>query len=321
MRSTRFLRTFTLALSALLVLGLGAQAQSFPTGPIRLIVNFNPGGTTDLAARIIAEMAEERFGVPVVVENRAGAGGSLGVGSVSRSDPDGYTVGTITASPVTTLPYTQDMGFHPIDDLTYLVQFATTYHPIAVRADAPWETYEEFIAHAREYPGAVRYATAGTLNQPHLAMEQVAMAEDVVLTFVPFSEGGAAAMVALLGGHIDATVVSDYFGPLEAGQVRLLAETGDVPIVGHEDVPTFPELGYDFFGVALVGLVAPAGLPDDVAARLEEVFTDVVTDPEFQRRLADIGVQSTYKDGADFTAFARTAYENTGAVLQTLEAE
>ena len=321
MRPTRFTVTLAAMLSGLLILGLGAQAQSFPTGPIRLVVNFNPGGTTDLAARIIADMAEERFGVPVVVENRSGAGGSLGVGSVSRSNRDGYTVGTITASPVTTLPYTQDMGFHPIDDLTYLVQFATTYHPIAVRADAPWDTYQEFIEHARQNPGAIRYATAGTLNQPHLAMEQVAMAEDVTMIFVPFAEGGAAAMVALLGGHIDATIVSDFFGPLEAGQIKLLAETGDVSISGREDVPTFPELGYDFFGVALVGLIAPSGLPDDVAAILEEVFTDVVNDPEFQRRLADIGVQATFKNAADFTDFARTAYENTGTVLQALEAQ
>jgi len=312
-------KSLVMATAAALLAG-PASADEYPSRPIHLIVNFNPGGTTDLSARILGDKLSEKLKVPVTVENRGGGGGSTGVRVVATSDPDGYTIGTITGSPVTTLYYTQKgMGFHPLNDLTYLVQYATAHHPISVRADSPFKTFADLLDYARKNPGKLRYATAGALNQAHLAMEQLAMHEKIRMTFVPYSEGGSAAMTALLGGHIDMVVVSDYASPLKARKIRLLAETGDTPITGHQEVPTFKSLGYDFGSVALVGIVAPKGLPGAERAILEKALGEVVRDPDFVEKLTKLSMISSPKASGDFTAYATRAFKSTGEILKAIQ--
>ncbi|MEA4846318.1 MAG: tripartite tricarboxylate transporter substrate binding protein [Clostridiaceae bacterium] len=328
--SRRKMIAFMLCLVMITILVLGCQntasapndnkaSTKYPTKPIHLYINFAAGGSTDMSARILASMLEPYLGVPVVVENKPGGGGSLGPSLIATAQPDGYTIGTITASPVTTLPYTEKLSFHPIDDLTYLCQYTTSHHPIAVSVDSPFNTLDDIIKYARENPKDFSYGTAGALTQANFAMLQLAQAEDVEFDSVPFAEGGSTAMMQMLGGHIDAVVVSDYGASLAAGQIKLIAETGDVKIKGYEDVPTLKELGYDFGSVALVGLVAPPDLPEDVLKTLETALEEVVKDPKFIEEVEKLSTTATYKNSAEFTDYARKAYENTGEMMELLK--
>jgi len=307
-----------LALLGGLLFATPVLAQDFPTRPIRIVVGFSAGGATDLTARILADMAQEHLGQPIIVENRTGGGGALAVAFVATSPADGYTLAAITASPVTLHPHVQELPYDPMTDLQYIVQVATYNHPISVRADAPWDTLEELLDYARENPGTLRHSTGGqVVQQPNIAVEQLRLAEGLSWITVPY-EGGAPAMTALLGGHVDFSSSAEYREPLRAGQIKLLAETGDAKIPDYEDIRTFPELGYDFNSVAFIGLAAPAGIPDDVLERLVDAFTQVVQDPEFAERAGRIGILQDYKTADDFATYIMAGYEATGIVLREL---
>jgi len=232
------------------------------------------------------------------VENRPGAGATLAAGQLARSRPDGYTLSLATTSPFAVAPHLQTVQYDPLKDFTFLLQYLVTPHPAYVTTQSPFRSWQEVIAHARANPGRLRWATAAPRGGPHIATEAAFRKEGVRTTFVPFS-GGSEAIAALLGGHIEMVVSSDYPPLLEAGQVRLLAEIGPDKVPGMENVPTFAELGYPLPLQVFFGLAGPAGLPTEVIGAWERAVQEVVATPAW------IELMQRYKATTSFLPHAR----------------
>lgn len=270
----------------------------YPSRPVTILVGFAPGGAGDVTTRFIADAVKEKLGVPVVVENRPGAGATLAAGQLARSRPDGYTLSLATTSPFAVAPHLQTVQYDPLKDFTFLLQYLVTPHPAYVTTQSPFRSWQEVIAHARANPGRLRWATAAPRGGPHIATEAAFRKEGVRTTFVPFS-GGSEAIAALLGGHIEMVVSSDYPPLLEAGQVRLLAEIGPDKVPGMENVPTFAELGYPLPLQVFFGLAGPAGLPTEVIGAWERAVQEVVATPAW------IELMQRYKATTSFLPHAR----------------
>lgn len=270
----------------------------YPSRPVTILVGFAPGGAGDVTTRFIADAVKEKLGVPVVVENRPGAGATLAAGQLARSRPDGYTLSLATTSPFAVAPHLQTVQYDPLKDFTFLLQYLVTPHPAYVTTQSPFRSWQEVIAHARANPGRLRWATAAPRGGPHIATEAAFRKEGVRMTFVPFS-GGSEAIAALLGGHIEMVVSSDYPPLLEAGQVRLLAEIGPDKVPGMENVPTFAELGYPLPLQVFFGLAGPAGLPTEVIGAWERAVQEVVATPAW------IELMQRYKATTSFLPHAR----------------
>ncbi len=223
---------------ALLVsVGLG-QAQEFPTRPVTLIVPFAAGGTTDIGLRALAAATEKHLGQSIVIENRTGAGGVLGpLQMATSSAPDGYTIAQI---PITVFryPFTRKTTFDPINDLSYIMSLSGYTFGVVVKKDAPWATFQDFLADAKANPGKISYGTPGAGTTLHLTMEQIAKERGIKWTHVPF-RGTSESTNALLGGHINAVADASGWAPLvESGQLRLLVIWTDKRSKSWPNVPT-----------------------------------------------------------------------------------
>jgi tripartite-type tricarboxylate transporter receptor subunit TctC len=200
----------------------GAQAQSFPSRPVTLIVPWPAGGTTDVGMRALASATEKHLGQSIVVENRPGGSGTLGPGQMAATaKPDGYIV---TQIPITIFrfPFMQKTSFDPATDFTYIIGVSGYTFGVVVRDDASWKTFQELVAAAKANPGKVNYGSPGTGTSLHIAMEQIAKQQGIKWTHIPF-KGNSEAMNALLGGHIDAVADSSGWAQLvNAGRLRLL---------------------------------------------------------------------------------------------------
>lgn len=278
------------------------RADGFPSQPIHLIVGFTPGAGTDLSARIYADALAERLGQTVVVENRPGATGSLAADHVARSAPDGYTWHWVEGSAVTIQPILKDdLPFAP-EDFTYIGKFAETGMSYVISATVPAATFEEFVAHARENPGRIRYGTPGAGGSVHLATELMAMNVGIEMTHVPYG-GVSAALADLLGGHLELALAtpSAIAAHRESDQVRILGLSSSQRHASIPDVPTIAELGFPSATVtAWYGLVGPVGLPDEVVETMLRLFEEISADPEVAARVEAINLQLVGLAGADF---------------------
>jgi len=292
------------------------SAEKYPSKPIHLYCNYGAGGTGDLSTRIIAESMEKILGVPVIVEDKPGGGGTLGPSLIAAAKPDGYLIGLITGSPSTTLPYLAELTYNPAKSFEFIGQYCVGHHPIAVNVDSPWYTVKDIINYARENPGKFKYATAGAWNQAHVAVFQLALTEGVEFKFIPFSKGGATAMMQLLGGHLDAVCVSDFAAPARAGKIRLIFETGPVEILGFEDVPTLRELGYKFNSIAPMGLIAPAGTPKEIISTLTSALEETLKNPQVVNEIKGLNLTPMFLNSSDYGNLVREAYLNTGEILK-----
>ena len=286
-----------LAGAAMMLTAAGALAE-YPDKTITMVVPYAPGGGGDTFTRAIAEEAKEIFGVNILVENRTGAGATIGVGSVARSAPDGYTIGFVSTSPVVLAPNFSNVPYDPSTDLTYLAQFIVSPHPFMVRADSQWQTFDEVLAWAKANPGKLRWSTAGPRGAPHIATEAAFRKEGIDAVFVPM-KGSSEVLAGLLGDTLDAGVISDYAVPMEAGQIRVLAEIGPRPIPGL-DVPTYKDKGYPMTPTIFFGLAGPAGLPDEVVAKWNDAMAKIVQTERFKETAKRLGGQISFLPHAEF---------------------
>jgi len=291
-------------LAALVGLISPASAQTYPTRPVTIVVPYGPGGNGDLTARMIAELAKEAWNQSVVVENRPGAGGSIGIGQVARAAPDGYTIAFISTSPIVVAPHLGRLPYDPLKDLVYLGQVAINHQPIVVRADSPFRSLADILAFARANPGKLRWSAAAIRGGPHIATEAMFRAESVQTTYVPFG-GGAEAMTALLAGNIEAAVIADYTQALAARQVRLIAESGPVRIASQPDVPTYRDLGYSLAPAVFIGFAGPANLPREVVARWDAMLAAAVRSPRYTELMKRLGSVVVYRDSGAFDRAVR----------------
>jgi tripartite-type tricarboxylate transporter receptor subunit TctC len=285
-----------------------AWAQSnWPDKPITMVVPFPPGGVADTVARPVADALSRELKQPVVIENKPGAGGALGMGTVARAAPDGYTI-LMTLSSISILPEADKLlGRKPAYQLNQfkpIARFTADPTVFVVRADAPWKTLKDFIDDAKKKPGAYNYGSSGNYGTMHVPMEMLKAEAGFRMTHIPFT-GAGPAVVALLGGQVDAvasgpaTVVQQ----INAGKLRALAHWGDRPLAALPGVPSLKELGYPAQFAQWSALFVPAGTPDDIVQRLRGAAQKVAADPTVQQTINRAGSPLDYLDAPAFQAY------------------
>lgn len=284
MRIVRWMLMVLALSSALLSTPMPAAAQSYPSRPIMMVVPFPPGGSVDSVARRISQTLASILGQPVLVENRAGAGGTIGAGFVAKAAPDGYTLMFATSSALAVSPALyKNLTYDPLKSFEPVVEITRGPFVLSVRNDLPVSTAAQFVALAKKEPGKLQYGSAGQGSAHHLAMETLKQATQIDVLHVPY-KGGAPAWVALMGGEIDA-LFDSMPGPLMyPGRIKPLAVTGPKRLSRLPDVPTFAEQGIaGVDSVFFFGIVAPAGTPADIVMRLNQATHQALAEPEVRQ--------------------------------------
>ena len=317
-------RSFAALAIALLACALPAHAQQdYPNRTIAMVVPFPPGGVADITARPLAEAMTRILKQSVIVENKPGAGGGLGMQYVARAKPDGYTV-LLALSSISIIPEADKvLGREPMFQLNQLVPIARfTADPtvLAVRADSPYKSVADLVAAAKKSPGSIPYGSSGNYGTMHVPMEMLDEAAGVKMLHIPFT-GAGPAVVALLGGQVDAlsTGPSTVMGQARSGKIRVLAtwgEGGRHP--AFPDVPTLKELGYDVQFSQWTGLFVPAGTPEPVIEKLRAAARAAVEDPTFKNALAKVETPIQYLDQPQFRAFWDADARKLAAVVQKI---
>ena len=308
---------------SLIILIAGAStavhAQSYPSKPIRMIVPFTPGGSTDVIARVIAQKIGETMGVQVIIDNRPGAGGNIGVELTAKSPPDGYTlvmghIGTMAVNPTLykRLPY------DPLRDFAPVALVALVPNLLAVHPALPVKNVKELIALARANPGKLNYGSSGAGGTPYLAVEYFKLAAKLDITHVPYK--GAAPMAAdLAGGQVEMTItgIPSLLPFVKANRVRVLAVTTAQRIAFMPQVPTVAEAALPGFeAISWYGVLAPIATPKDIVARLNSEIVKAVANPDTAERLAAEGANPSAGTPEQFGNFIRSEIVRWGKVIK-----
>ena len=305
-------RSITAALAALAILGAGtASAQDYPSKPVRIITGFAAGGIGDLGARLLAEHITRPPGQLAVVENRTGAGGTIGIDAVAKSAPDGHTLGLILNGNVAINPFVQkSMPFDALKDLIPVAAIGDAPQIIALSTEVPAKTFKEFQAMAKAKPKTFTYGSAGVGSLPHLAAANFAHMAGLDLLHVPY-RGNAPATVDLLAGriHLLSASIGTFRAGIEAGKIRiLLAATKDrLPYL--PDVPTSAEAGLPGYLMSVwIAVVAPAGTPAPVVARIHALTQGMMKEEQAKKAMAAAGLELMNMTQPEFAAFVRQEY-------------
>jgi tripartite-type tricarboxylate transporter receptor subunit TctC len=292
----------------LALLACGAQAQDYPTRPITMIVPFPPGGIADINGRPLAASMEKTLGQPVVIVNRTGAGGAIGMTAAARAAPDGYTI-LMALSSISIFPVSDPLEGRPapyqISDFMPIALVTADPTVLVVRADSPHRTVQDFVAAAKANPGKINYSSSGIFGTLHVAMEMFAGAAGIELFHVPY-QGGGPAVTALLGGQVEALASGPAaaVGQIKGGKMRALAGWGAKRLDLMPELPTFLELGYkDVEFYIWSAVVAPAAIPPNVQHRLRAAVRAAVADPLFTGAMAKVSTPISYLDAPEFKDF------------------
>ncbi|MCE9638776.1 MAG: tripartite tricarboxylate transporter substrate binding protein [Betaproteobacteria bacterium] len=285
-----------------------AGAQSYPTKPIRLLVPFPPGAGADVVARTLAQKVTEGLGVQVIVDNRGGAGGTLGAAIASRAAPDGYTLmmGSI-ASLGTAQGLFKDLPYDPLRDFTPVTLAARSPSGFLTSLNLPAKSVKEVIALAKGQPGKLNYSSSGGGSPSHLGMELFKGMAGVSLVHIPY-RGPAEALNALVMNEAQVEIQSMLSATpfIQGGRLRLLATTGVKRMTEYPDVPTVAEAAVPGYAVyTWFGVVAPAGVPKPILARLHTALVQALTSPEMRKQFANQGAEVVANTPAEFNAFLR----------------
>ncbi len=280
-----------------------AIADSYPNKPINLYVPYSGGGTTDVTARLLVNIAQKDFATPLVVSNKTGGGSAVMHELIAQAKPDGYTLGILVTAGLTRIPLLRKVNYDPMTDFTPIMLYGLYQHGLVVSADSPWQTFEEFIAYAKENPGKVTYSTAGAGSGQHLVMEYLASKEGIKWTHIPY-KGGVNAVTACLGGHVTASSQATEWKPyVQSGQMRLLAVYGVERNPSFPEVRTLKEIGYDYALVSGMGIVGPKGMPEAVVKKIEDAFHKAAHDEGFLKTMKKMDLLSYQLDRAELAAF------------------
>jgi len=283
-----------------------AMAQ-YPSKPITMIVPFPPGGVADTVARPVAEALSRELKQPVVIENKAGAGGGVGMGLAARAAPDGYTV-LLALSSISILPEADKLfGRKPaftLDQLKPIARFTADPTVLVVRSDAPWKTFAEFVADAGRRPGAYNYGSSGNYGTMHVPMEMLKATAGFRMVHIPYT-GAGPAVVALLGGQVDAVASgpSTVAQHVKSGRLRALAHWGDKPLLSLPEVPSLTSLGAPVKFAQWSGLFVPAGASAEVLQRLRAAARAAAADAQVQQVIRTAGSPVEYLDAPEFQIY------------------
>jgi len=300
----------TYALTAVLALAAGpAMAQGFPVKPVQLMVAYPAGGSTDVAARIVAAIAEKALGQTIVVVNKGGAGGQVGWTDMSRQKADGYFVGFINLPALNTVILDPDRkAAFNADAFIPVINQVLDPGIIWVKADSPHKSLKDLVDAARRTPNKISAGTTGILSDDHLAILMVEEAAPGAIFRIVHFEGGAPQMTAVLGGHVDVAFdnVGTVFRRIRSGEVRALAVMDTQRSRFLPEVPITPELGYPtVISSSTRGIAAPKGTPEPVVKRLQEVFKKAMEDPEHVKKMEDAGLALRIMVGEEYARYYR----------------
>lgn len=312
-------RRALLAASGTLLAAPAVAQSGFPNRPIRLIVPWPPGGSTDGQFRALADVATRVMRQPVVIENRAGAAGTLGAQSMAQeARGDGYLVGQL---PITVFRYPlmqSRPAWDPMRDFTYIIHLTGYLFGVVVRADSPWQTWEQFLDHAKANPGKVAYGSPGVGSSLHITMERIAADKGIEFLHVPF-RGGADNAQALLGGQTQAMADSTAWAPLvDGGQFRLLVTWGPERAKRYPNVRTLRETGIDLVSASPYGVGGPKNMDPGVVRALHDGFKEALHDPAHLAVLERFDMPVIYMNGDDYRASVQRIIEEEGALIRRL---
>ena len=306
-------------LLACLPLAAAAQAGSFPDKPIRIVVPFPPGGATDAAARLVAVKMGEHWGQPVVVDNRAGAGGNVGSDIVAKAPADGYTLvmGVTGSHAINTSLYSK-MPYDPVADFVAISQVAVVPNVLVVHPSVPAKNLAELVALAKKEPGKLNYASLGNGTAAHLGMEMLKSEAGVDIAHVPY-KGSAPAVSDLLAGQVQMMVdgLPSALPHVKAGKLRAIALTSLRRAPSLPDLPTIAETYPGFYADAWSGLFAPKGTPQPVVDKLSAEVQRILKLPDVREKLTALGAEPVGSTQADFAAHVRREIDKWAKVVKT----
>lgn len=306
------------ALAATTMLGGAAFAQDYPTKPITLIVPWTAGGSTDISMRAIAEAASKHLGQPIIVDNKAGGGGTVGPATMAAvSKPDGYT---ISQMPITVfrMPLMQKASYNPDTDFSYIVHLTGYTFGVTAHADSDFKTWQDVVDFAKKNPGKITYATPGSGTSLHVGMEQISALAGIKLTQVPF-KGTAETNAAVLGKHTTLQADSTGWRPLvDAGKLRLLMVWTGGRSPFYPDVPTLKELGYPLVYDSPFGIAGPKGIDPKIVAKLHDAFKKAIEEPAVIATMAKYDMVANYKSTEDYVKFVKEVTESERKVIEAI---
>ena len=302
---------------------VGVRAQdAYPSKPVTMLVPFPPGGVADTVGRPVAEAMGRALGQSMIVENKGGAGGGIGMAQVAKARPDGYNV-LMALSSIVVLPEADKiLKRHPmftLDQLKPVARFTADPTALVVRADSPWKTYRDFIAAVRAKPGTITFGSSGNYGTMHVPMEQLKAATGTYMLHVPYT-GAGPAVLALLAGQVDAlaTGPSSVMQHIRAGKLRALAHWGEGRLAALPEVPSFKELGVPISYSQWAGMFVPAGTPEPVVARLRQAARAAAEDARARQALVAAGTSFQYQDAPEFERFVRDDARHMTALVQRI---
>ncbi len=300
----RLTRLLLLVAGAMALIAAPVGAQEFPTRPITLIVPWPVGGATDVQMRVLADVAGRRLGQPIVIQNKPGAGGSVGPANMAAmAKPDGYTLSQIALS-VFRQPYIEKTSYDPAKDFTYIIGVSAYTFGVVVRSDSPWKTWQEFIAYAKSHPGEINYSTLGVGSTLHMGMERIQEITGTSMWHVP-TRGTAENNNALLGGHVMAVADGAGWAPLvNSGQFRLLATWGEQRTRQWPNVPTLREMGIDIIESTPYGIAGPKGMDPKTVKILHDTLRAALYDPKHLEVLGKLNQEVWYRDSSAYHSYA-----------------
>ena len=319
-KSTR--NTLLAAVAALACIAPTASAQAdYPNQPITFIVPYAAGGSSDTRSRQIAQHISDSLGVPVVVENRPGASGNIGTAQIARAKPDGYTIGLGNFAPMSVNKslYGDTLPFDPATDIQPIALIERGAMVLAVNSDSPYQSAEELINDAKENPNKLNYASTGAGGASHLISELFKQRADFDATHIPY-RGGAPAVNDLIGGNVDMYLeLASLFIPhltADNPRIRALAISAENRISALPDLPTFKELGIDLVGSNWFGIVAPAGIPEDVLTKLNDAVNTALNDENYRKIVESQGANVAGGSPEEFREFIKSESALWGALIK-----
>jgi len=316
------LRRFLCAAAFLAAAGLAFAQGAFPSKPVTMIVPFPPGGLADTVGRPVAEAMSRDLGQPVVIENRGGAGGGIGMAVAAKAPADGYTI-LMALSSYSVLPEADKIlgrqQMYSFNALRPIARITADPVVLAVRADAPWKTVKDFVEDARKRPGAINFGSSGNYGTMHVPMEILKQVAHVHITHIPYT-GAGPAVVALLGGQVDAlaTGPATVLQHVKAGKIRVLGHWGNGKLQTMPDVPSLKQAGYDAEYAQWSGIFVPAATPEPVVQRLRAAARAAAHDPKVQSVILNAGSPVLYQDAPEFEKYVQNDVRRMGDVVKKI---
>ena len=303
-------RRMFLAAGLVTAAGLAVAQAAYPSKPVTMIVPFPPGGLADVVGRPVAEAMARDLGQPVVIENKGGAGGGIGMAQAAKAAPDGYTI-LMALSSYSVLPEADTLlgrqQMYSYGALRPIARITADPTVLAVRADAPWKTVKDFVEDARRRPGAINFGSSGNYGTMHVPMEILKQVANVRMTHIPYT-GAGPAVVALLSGQVDAVASgpATVLQQVKAGKLRVLAHWGNAKLQTMPDVPSLKEAGYNAEYAQWSGVFVPAATPEPVVQRLRAAARAAANDAKVKDVIMNAGSPVLYQDTPDFEKYVQS---------------